>query len=77
MRGHEVKNGAPMTDDGRLLVRGNALQSSRTEPFERVLFSANIGLRIQRRNPRSRRSVHWTVKRDVYPAEVTGVASTR
>ena len=33
MLSHEVKNYALLTDDGRLLVRGAAFQSSRTEPF--------------------------------------------
>jgi DNA polymerase elongation subunit (family B) len=33
MLSHEVKNYALLTDDGRLLVRGAAFQSSRSEPF--------------------------------------------
>jgi DNA polymerase, archaea type len=33
MLSHEVKNYALLTGDGRLIVRGNAFQSSRTEPF--------------------------------------------
>ncbi|HET8628025.1 MAG TPA: DNA polymerase domain-containing protein [Thermomicrobiales bacterium] len=33
MLSHEVKNYALLTYDGRLIVRGNAFQSSRTEPF--------------------------------------------
>src|SRR3712207_9409772 len=33
MLSHEVKNYALLTYDGRLLVRGAAFQSSRSEPF--------------------------------------------
>ncbi|MFN8536618.1 MAG: DNA polymerase domain-containing protein [Thermomicrobiales bacterium] len=33
MLSHEVKNYALLTYDGRVIVRGNAFQSSRTEPF--------------------------------------------
>jgi DNA polymerase elongation subunit (family B) len=41
MLSHEVKNYALLTYDGRLIVRGNALHSSRSEPFgERFLRAA-------------------------------------
>jgi DNA polymerase elongation subunit (family B) len=41
MLSHEVKNYALLTYDDRLIVRGNAFQSSRTEPFgERFLRAA-------------------------------------
>ena len=42
MLSHEVKNDALLGYDGRLLMRGNAFQSSRTEPFGARFLQATL-----------------------------------
>ncbi|HEX6740009.1 MAG TPA: DNA polymerase domain-containing protein, partial [Vicinamibacteria bacterium] len=77
MLSHEVKNYALLTYDGRLLVRGNAFQSSRTEPFGARFLDAALRCALAGDGAGVRRAYLETVaavrERRLAPAEVATV----
>ena len=77
MLSHEVKNYALLTDDGRLIVRGNAFQSSRSEPFGARFLQAALRCLLAGDAVGVRRVYRETVaavrERRLTPAEVATV----
>jgi DNA polymerase elongation subunit (family B) len=78
MLSHEVKNYALLTYDGRLIVRGNAFQSSRTEPFGAKFLRAALRCALEGDCAGVRRAYLDTVaalrERTLTPEDVATVA---